>query len=556
MKIREALKTPVSDLFRAMFTKSTDATDQPQPTAYHSGGRGGYGSAQSSGAKFSHGMAFQNRTLNLDHFSLRQNSRLAMQDSPPGRAIVERKTDAVAYTGLKLEPTPAAEILGITQKEAAAWGRNTGTRFSLWANDKKAHRSETMTWNQSHWMYSFWKERDNDIFSRLYYDTKSKDLQNPLQFEFIDPDQVRGGSYTTSCGFQPIDDGLVKDKRGRTTGFKIQVRELVSNQGGLNRYIYKQVIINKKGRNSGKIFMLHGFKPEYAGQSRGFTKLAPILQELENATDFSLAHIKYAISRSRITGWIKPSEEEDSKQILDTGDTAFEQTPAAENFKSPSDDVTDEDFVGDLKCYDYPENTYGQPSGLFIQNLLRGQDIKFPTDSAAMQMYDKFMESFLTDLSACTGTPLEVVRMKFGSSFSASRATLLLFQRIVEIVRDDMVADYCAPIYEMWMTGEIAAGRISAPGWSDPRLRKAWLKATWRGTPVPDIDPGKLAKANRDNVEAGFDSADTVSQLKSGKSAAENIEANNESYRNLELPKWSSNAPPEPVGPDDDSEDD
>jgi capsid protein len=144
------------------------------------------------------------------------------------------------------------------------------------------------------------------------------------------------------------------------------------------------------------------------------------------------------------------------------------------------------------------------------------------------------MEAFLTDLSACTGTPLEVVRMKFGNSFSASRATLLLFQRIVEISRQDMVADFLGPLSEMWMSGEIAGGRISAPGWSDPRLRAAWLKSTWRGAPVPDIDPGKLAKAYREHIEMGIDSAERISQIHSGKSAADNISANNLSYQEYE----------------------
>jgi capsid protein len=487
-------------------------------------------------------MAFQNRTLSLDHHRLRQGARLAMQDSPQGRAIVETKANAVAYTGLKLEPTPSAEILGITQEEAAAWAKNTSERFNLWANDKNAHRSEVMTFNQFQWLYAFWKERDNDIFTRLYYDNRSKDLQNPLQFESIDPDQVRGGAHTTGYGgFQPTDDGLIKDNRNRTTGFKVQVRELVSSQGGFNQYAYKQVTINKKSR-SGRIFMLHGFKPEYAGQMRGFTKLAPILQDLEKATDFSLSHINYAISKSRLMAWVKPSEEEDAKPIMDQSETAFGQAPAADNFKSPSDDATEEEFLGEMKCYSTPENTYGEPVPVFVQNLLRGQDIKFAPDSAAAQQYAQFMESFLGDLSVVSGTPLEAVRMKVSSSFSAGNAMFLLFQRVIEIVRDDQVADCNGPVYEMWMSGEIAAGRITAPGFSDPRLRKAWLKSTWRGIPVPAIDPDKIAKANMKNIEMGTDSAESISQRTSGKSAIDNITSNNATYKDYEPPPFSEAA--------------
>jgi capsid protein len=534
VEIKKFFTTPISQLFQ-----KGDSISQPQ--ASHSP-RLTVGGGQDSGAKSHMGMSRRGSSLQLDHHGLRQNGRIAMQDSPQGRAIVERKTDAVAYTGLKLEPTPEIQVLGITQEEAAAWAKNTGARFNLWANDKTAHRAEEMTFDQAQWLYAFWKSRDNDVFIRLYYDNKSKNLQNPLQFEFIDPDQIRGHAYTSSHGFQFTDDGIIRDSRGRATGYKVQVKELVSTTNGINQYRYKQVTIDKKNR-AGRVFMLHGFKPEYQGQGRGFTPLAPILQELQNATDFSLAHIKYAISRSRFVAWIKPSEEEDAKQILETTGTAFGDGPADDNFKSPPENATETDeYLGDIQCHNIPESTFANPDPIFIQNLLRGQDIKFPTDSAAAQMYGQFMESFVGDLSACMGTPLEVVKMKFGNSFSASRATLLLFQRIVEIERADQEADLNNPIYEMWLSGEIGAGRITAPGWSDPRLKKAWLKATWRGTPVPDIDPGKLAKARKDNLEVGATNIERESQLNSGMSADDNIAINNNAYKNYVPPPFSDAA--------------
>ena len=86
------------------------------------------------------------------------------------------------------------------------------------------------------------------------------------------------------------------------------------------------------------------------------------------------------------------------------------------------------------------------------------------------------------------------------------------FLSFVDIQRDDQAADLNNPIVKMWMGGEIASGRISAPGWSDPRLRAAWIKGTWRGPSIPDIDPAKLARAYRDHIEMGTDSAERISQ--------------------------------------------
>jgi hypothetical protein len=85
--------------------------------------------------------------------------------------------------------------------------------------------------------------------------------------------------------------------------------------------------------------------------------------------------------------------------------------------------------------------------------------------------------------------------MRFNQNYSASRAALILFWRKVVLDREEMAADYLNPHYEMWLAEEIAAGRIQAPGWSDPVLRAAWLNCSWVGMPLPDIDPSKTAKA-------------------------------------------------------------
>jgi capsid protein len=524
----------VIEKIKAFFSRG-----KSDPKAFYNSGYGGggayYGGSQDSGGKWPYSLSAPGSGIFLNHCSIRQGARVAMQESPQGRAIVERKVDTVVHTGLKYEPTPDAEILGITQEEATSWARNTGNRFDLYARDKKQHRSETMNLYQFQWLYSYFQERDNDIFVRLYY-SPDKNLQNPLQFEFVDADQVRGHSYTTSYGFQTDKgDGIKRDERGREVGYKIWVKQ----EDGT----YKDVLVPKKGSKSGRIFMLHGFRQEYAGQGRGFSKLAPILQELENLTDFTLAHIKQAINQALITAWVKPSNEEDTQSIFENNMTDGGIGPAGDKFSNEDNsDCSDVPLInGDFNCYRVPETTFDNP-GVFIQELTKGADIKFASPNSPSAQYEKFTDSFESSLSAVSGTPIEVVKMKFGNSFSASRATLLLFWRTVEIARLEMITDFLAPLTEMWLSGEIAAGRISAPGWSDPILKAAWMKATWRGAAVPDIDPGKLAKARKDNIEMGITNVDRESILHSGIPADDNIEINNVVYENYEPVPWSKSA--------------
>lgn len=499
-----------------------------QVSAYY-GGSMYSGSSQSAGGKWPYSISSPGSGIHLNHKALRQGARVAMQDSAEVRSIIERKVDAIAHIGLKLEPTPDASMLGISQEAAAEWGRNAAHRFSMWAGDKKQHRPETMTFNQAQWLYTFFKERDNDIFVRLYY-SPEKTLQNPLQFSFLDPDQIRGHAHTSSYGFQYNHDGIIRDDRGRETAYEIWFKKPDGS--------FEEAVIKAKGSKSGRIFMLHGWQSEYAGQGRGFTRLAPVLQDFEKFTDFKMAHIQQAVNQAAFVGWHEPSNDEHATDILGSL-TSHGAGPAAANFSAESNENNLNAGIGDFACYDLPESTTAQPGSLFIQDLPKGSTIKLASPNTPSASYDAFQKAFLTTLSACAGVPLEVVEMKFANNYSASRATLLIFQRIIEIQREDMVADFNNPIYEMWMSGEIAAGRISAHGWLDPRLRKAWLKATWRGAPVPDIDPGKLAKARETNLIIGATNIEREAQQNSGLSAEDNIAINNRSYGGYETLPFS-----------------
>jgi capsid protein len=189
--------------------------------------------------------------------------------------------------------------------------------------------------------------------------------------------------------------------------------------------------------------------------------------------------------------------------------------------------------------YQIPEATLDTPGSMFITGLTKGSTIKFAPNTAPGDDYDKFVDAFAGHLAASLSIPLEVVLMKFSNNYSASRATLLLFWRVANGWAFEMDSDLLSPVVEMWMGGEIAAGRIVAPGWSDPRMRAAWLQKNWIGSPVPDIDPAKSAKARRENIEIGLSNLEREARDLNGTSAANNIEKNKSLYKDFVLAPWA-----------------
>ena len=108
--------------------------------------------------------------------------------------------------------------------------------------------------------------------------------------------------------------------------------------------------------------------------------------------------------------------------------------------------------------------------------------------------------------------------------------------------RAEMASDLLNPVLEAWLSGEISSNRVSAPGWSDPRLRRAWLNCSWAGVPMPNIDPMKTAKADQMYVEMGAQTLQDVAQNLNGSDIESNKSQIARELDGLPNPPWGSGA--------------
>ena len=511
--------------------------------AFH-GGSGSIFGGRSNGAKWPGGLSSHVNSLQINHFTTRMNAREIMNDVPQARAIVERFSDSVVDIGIQVEPTPDADILGINPEAAETWGEDVRKRFDIWAKSKKSHRARQVTFYQAQRMYELFQQRDNDIFVRLYY-ANERDVSNPLQFGFIDPNQLRGYAYTNNYNAYVQSDGITRDSKGREISFKIWIQDPTE---GANKGKLKDVNIPARGAKSGRIFMLHGFAPEYAGQGRGYSRLGHAIQDFENITDFTSSQIKKAINQSSIMGWVQPSGDNPASNPL-------QDLPAGPQ------QVTDtgEDFtVSPQEALDFcpiPEAANRVPGSMLIANLQEGEKLEAFPETSPSESFEAFIDAFTGYLSSSMGIPLEVVLMKFNQNYSASRAALILFWRVANIWRQEMDADFIAPVYEMWLSEEIASGRIQAPGWSDPLLRDAWTSHGLIAAPMPNIDPMKTQKADEGYVAMGATTLDRVARELNGSSGKANRQKITREFSELPDSPFGKAAPAGNPKPDDEEDD-
>ena len=507
---------------------------QERTAAYLSGAwfPGGYTSATiTTGGKQPNGLDNSGMTRLFDHRALRANTRDAMYDSIHARAIITRFADTIAGEGLRARFEPNARVLGRTEMEMEEWGRDVSERFHLFMSSKDYSTDGTLNGYQSQWLYALCQQRDNDVYARLHYE-RGRGRISPLSVQHMDPDQLRGYAYTPTEGSTNfVNDAISYDGKGREQAFTF----IVKNPDGT----VEERQIPKFGSRSGKQYIIHGFRPEYSGQREGYSLYAHALQRFEELTTLHHSYLGKAILESTIGGWTKPSKDAPASGGME--DFAKESVDVVEDLLSGTDASPEtKEELRQTVMRTFPELAVRQPGSVWVANAGAGEEIMPFKADTPHEAFSIFIDNVCEYLGASTGMGIEFLKNKFGQNYSASRAMLVLIWRVINMWRAEMISDYLNIIAQAWLGEEIAAGRIQAPGWSDPLLRAAWMNIRWVGSSMPNIDPKKEAEARKLNVLLGSTTLDDCALEHNGSDGKRNRAQLRREYGELTLPPWES----------------
>jgi len=485
----------------------------------------GYGfNSGFGGAKFPEGISGDGSPTLYNNFRLRANGRNAYQDSTHANTIAKRTADLIADVGLKFFSSPDWTRLGISRERAKEIGDDITKAYHNYCLSKKQHRSGIMNLYQAQRLYQIANKRDGDQFIRFYY-SKDRSLISSLQFSFIDANQIIGDSVTSGGIPYEHKDGINRNAKGEEVSYDIYV---VKKDGTI-----KTENIPRVGEKSKRTFMLHCFAPEFAGQKRGLSSLGTSAQDFQNIEDFIQAHTQKAINESNIFMYAENQLQTPSNPIRDqalpsgAGIPIAGVDPNSNVQRTPSELVVSRPVVASSK-----------PGGMAFFNLTQGDKLKPFPNTTPSAGFDVFLDSYVSYLAAKNSIPKSILKMEFGQSYSASRGELLLYWKTVNVERAEMVSDFLNPNFEMFLSEEIAAGRLSLPGFSDPRMKMAWMGGTWYGSSIPSIDPLKEANANQLNLEMNATTLEKVTRNLDGSTSDSNITENQKTFPEMAIPYW------------------
>jgi lambda family phage portal protein len=495
------------------------------------------------GQKYPDSLSSPNPALMVDHEGVRNQVRVLSQTSIHAASLINRDVDTTIDSGLMLSPECQHDILGISPEKAERWNSDVALRFDLFAQDRRSSVTGTLNFYQAQRLWERCIAMDGENFVPLFYFNDTS-LLSPLRFGTFDASQIREPAFTWTGGFTGLFDpmdGIIRDEWGEETGYKVWIRRPGNPMPEMKT-------IPRIGR-SGRIMMTHGFEPQFPGQIRGFSSLGVAIHDLEKLSVLALAETEKTINQSNIVFTVKSNSDQAAQDpYFNLGGigSPYGSGPAAFGFGNnptpppDAENVTEESLQPLYTPASIPHTDIWKPGSIGVFNLPGKQELVPFQNTAPGTAFNTFVDAQVAYIAAATGQSVETVLMKFSDNYSASRATLILCWRIALQRRYNLACYHLDPIYEMWLSEEIAAGRISARGWADPRMRAAWLRHRWQGTGLPVMDPTKSAEAAKMALELGLTTMEDEAVEYNGSSAKANRAKLRQEFAELPAAPWLS----------------
>jgi len=255
------------------------------------------------GEKMSGGLNYAT-AFDVDRDELIERSLKAVTESPQAISAINRLNDSVINTGLMLESTPDATILGISAEQKQEISNKIESRFNLWANSKECDAQGNNTLGQIERILFNNQLVKGDYFVILDYSDNFL-LQNPLQIRVIQPNRVSTPNNTEQIeaakrAGNTIVEGIEIDENGRNVAIYISFKDKDTGQMEWQRVEW----FSEGGRQK----VIHGNKQKFGDEVRGIPALANIAHELEKITDYSLLELMAAVANATIANVVVPSE--------------------------------------------------------------------------------------------------------------------------------------------------------------------------------------------------------------------------------------------------------
>nr|WP_311972149.1 phage portal protein [Pseudomonas baltica] len=423
------------------------------------------------------GLGSPTRDLNTtERKTLVARSRDAMRNHLIARAAIVRTRTNVVGTGLICRPQVDHEALGITEEAADALNAQIQREWELYAGDPRECDAEaTLNHYQLQALTLVSAMTGGDCFVATPWIERQGTIYN-TRLQLIETDRV---SNPFGCpDNERLVEGVEFDAYGAPVAY--QICNGYPDDKFL-KYPLRWERVEVFGAETGRRRVLQVWcDKERPGMKRGAPYLAPILEPLQKLERYASAELMAAVISAMFTVFIKKNDDFNGNN---QGQATFGDEDAMPGNEGPAPLELGEGAIVDLA---------------------QGEEPMIANPARPNAQFDPFFSAIVKEIGAALELPLEELMLHYSSSYSAARAAMLQAWRFYTMRRWWLVCDFCQPSYELFFDEAVASGRIRAPGYRDPAIRRAYTQSIWIGPARGAIDELKEAKAAQARIDVGI----------------------------------------------------
>ena len=422
----------------------------------------------------------------VDYYTLAQRAYTLTTINEFARIMVLRLTEFVVGTGLRLHPTPLRNFLKrqFRINIPEDFSKNIQELWSLIESDKNISCTKTRTIHSLAKLifYNGLIAGDVLVIKRV--------VKGHLEYQVVNGLSVRSSQSMSKDGKHKIIDGVEIDENEAPVAF------YVIEKDGKERRIKAR---DSKGR------LLAWLVPcgiERLNATRSYSILGAIMQKLHKIGQYSNSEVIAAETNAKFAAWVE--QDKDS-----SGVNPISNIPGMGKILANQGIVAGGD-AGETKLIErFKQSLKKIVSGIFI-HMPKGQKLNSFDTKRPNVNYTQFLDGSMKYNTASVGLPLEVALMQFSNNFSASRASLKMYEVILQNNRQFTINDYFyQPVYEQLFELGCLKGLIQAPRYlqlknDDGFLDNAYTKAKFVGVKIPHIDEVKEVNAVLAKIKGGL----------------------------------------------------
>ena len=283
----------------------------------------------------------------------------------------------------------------------------------------------------------------------------------PLAMEVIEADQLDDGLNGRSQQGNEIRMGVEVDGWGRPIAY-----HFLAYHPGDYQFSNQQISTQRHKRIPAED-VIHLYRAERPGQTRGVTWFASAIQRLHHLAGYEQAEVVRARASSALMGFITSPEGE----LI-------------------GDDVMDGERVQNFE------------PGVF-RYLAPGEQVTVPSLDSPDGQFEPFLRAMLRAMAAGIGCSYETISRDFSqTNYSSSRLSLIEDRDHWRILQSWMIENFHRRIFSEWLDLAVLSNSLSLPGYElTPERFKAarWMPRGWAW-----VDPAKEVQAYKEAVRCGF----------------------------------------------------